>query len=312
MNRISSSSHISSDQLQRVKLQQVVATERELGRGAYGRVVEVKVCETSYAAKEVHPILLNNANAEERERTKRSFLAECVNCCSINHPNVVQTIGVYYPTPDTDLPWLVMELMITSLAQFLADKEQDTVTLNTRLSILGGVTEGLQYLHSQDILHRDLSSNNILLTEDLVAKIADLGVAKVVKQSKKSAKILHTNTPGSPVFMPPEALNTQHYGKPIDVFSLGCVACHVMSHQWPQPSNQFGHYSMFTQSEVKRREKYLQFCTPSALKKLVEHCLDNEPKKRPDVSVISRKLNTIRKVIFSRCGVLFKSNCCYA
>ena len=307
MNRISLSSHISSEQLQRVELQQVVATGRELGRGAYGRVVEVKVREISYAAKEVHAILLD-VNAEERERTKRSFLAECINCCSINHPNVVQTIGVYYPTPDTDLPWLVMELMVTSLTQFLVDEEQDTVTLNTRLSILGGVTEGLQYLHSQDIIHRDLSSNNILLTKDLVAKIADLGVAKVVKQSKKSARISHTLAPGSPEFMPPEALTTQHYGKPVDVFSLGCVACHVMSHQWPQPSNQFDYYLMFTQTEGKRREQYLQFCTPSALKKLVEHCLDNEPKKRPDILVISRKLNTITKV--NAAYLVLKYNCC--
>jgi len=300
MNRVSSNSQILSDQLQRVKLHQVISTARELGRGSYGRVVEVKVCNTSCAAKVVHSILLESASAEENRRIKRLFLTECINCSRIHHPNVVQTIGVYYPTPDTELPWLVMELMDISLTQFLSEKQQDKVTFSTKISILVDVAKGLQYLHSQDILHRDLSSNNILLTKDLVAKIADLGVAKVVMQSKHFVKQNPlTKIPGTPAFMPPEVVNTQRYGKPVDVFSLGCVACHVMSYQWPEPKDQSGHYSMFTQtdSEVKRREVYLQFCVPSALKKLVEQCLDNEPRKRPDVSVVHRKLNVIIKVI---------------
>ena len=296
MNRISSNSHISSDQLQRVELHQVVSTGRELGRGSYGRVVEVKVCDTPCAAKVVHSILLDSVSTEEHRRIKRSFLTECINCSRIHHRNVVQMIGVYYPTPDTELPWLVLELMDTSLTQFLTDKQQDTVAFCTKLSILVDISEGLQYLHSQNILHRDLSSNNILLTKELVAKIADLGVAKVVKQSRQSVNKWHTLTPGTLEFMPPEALNTPQYGKPVDVFSLGCVACHVMSHQWPEPN-----CLMFIQTEVERREEYLKFCISSALKKLVEQCLDNEPRKRPDVSVVRRKLNKIIKVITNSC-----------
>jgi len=299
MNRITSNSHISSEQLQRVKMHQVISTARELGRGSYGRVVEVKVCNTSCAAKEVHSILLENATAENR-RIKQLFLAECYNCSRIHHPNVVQTIGVYYPSPDTELPWLVMELMETSLNDFLIDRQKGEVTFSTKVSILVDISKGLQYLHSQDILHRDLSSNNVLLAKDLVAKIADLGMAKVVKQSKQFTKQSPlTKIPGTPAFMPPETLDTERYGKPVDVFSLGCVSCHVMSHLWPQPKElQSGYYSMFTQidSEIKRREEYLQF-KPSALKKLVEQCLDNDPRKRPDISVVHRKLNVIIKVI---------------
>ena len=293
MNRISSNSNITSDQLQRVKLRQVVSTERELGKGSYGRVVEVKVFDIPCAAKEVHSILWNGASTEEQKRIKQSFLAECIKCMHMHHPNVVQTIGVYYPTLDTELPWLVMELMDTSLTQFLTNKQQGTVALNTKVSILVDVSEGLQYLHGQDILHRDLSSNNILLTKDLVAKIADLGVSKVVKQRKHIAQSPLTGIPGTPFFMPPEALTTQHYGKPVDVFSLGCVACHVISHQWPEPKYQFDPYSMFTKTEVERREEYLQFCVSPTLKKLVEKCLDNEPSKRPDISKVHKKLNKV-------------------
>jgi len=294
MNRIRSNSQIAIwDQLQKVKLHQVVSTERELGRGSYGRVVEVKVCDTPCAAKEVHSILWNGASAEEQKRMKRSFLNECINCIRIQHPNVVQTIGVYFPTLDTDLPWLVMELMDTSLTRFLANKPRNTVALNTKVSILIDISKGLWYLHSQNILHRDLSSNNILLTKDLVAKVADLGVSKVVKQTKHIQKQNLTQIPGTPVFMPPEVLTSQQYDQSGDVFSLGCVACHVMSHQWPEPKYQLDPHSMFTQTEVEKREEYLQFCTPPALKKLVEQCLDNEQSKRPDISKVRKKLNKV-------------------
>ena len=285
-------------QLQRAQLCNVTTTGKELGRGSYGRVLKVKVGESLYAAaKEVHYMLLENVSAKEFETIKRSFLTECINCSKIRHPNIVQMLGVYYPTLDTKLPWLVMELMDTGLTQFLADKQQDTVALNIKLTILVDISEGLRYLHGQDILHRDLSSNNILLTKDLVAKIADLGMAKVVKQSKTMTQ---TRAPGTIHFMPPEALSVKpHYSKPVDVFSLACVALHIMSHQWPEPKDQVQHInnSVVALTEVQRRDGYLECCTPPSLKELVKSCLNNIPKQRPDISLVHKELNKVLKVI---------------
>ena len=285
-------------QLRQAQLRDVTTTGKELGRGSYGRVLEVKVGVTFYAAKEVHSILLESVSAKEFETIKRSFLTECINCSKIRHPNIVQMLGVHYPTQDTGkLPWLVMELMDTSLTQFLADKQQDVVALNIKITMLVDISEGLRYLHSQDILHRDLSSNNILLTKDLVAKIADLGVAKVVKQSKTMTQ---TRAPGTIYFMPPEALSVKpHYSKPVDVFSLACVALHIMSHRWPEPKDQVQQIndSIVALTEVQRRDDYLEYCTPPSLKDLVKSCLNNMPKQRPDISLVHKELNKILKVI---------------
>ena len=179
--------------LQENVLRNVVITGRELGSGSYGRVIEVSVREKLYAAKEIHPELLKDVSIQEYEAAKKSFLQECFTCKQIHHPNIVQMLGVYYPKLDTAglpllEPLLVMELMDMSLTQFLKNKQlqEEEVSFSTKISILVDVAAGLQYLHSQNILHRDLSSNNILLTNDLIAKIADLGVAKVVKQSNYS------------------------------------------------------------------------------------------------------------------------------
>ena len=282
-------------QLNNLQLSKVTSTDKVIGRGAYGRAIEVYVHGTLCAAKEIHPALVENVSAQESEAIRRSFCEECVKASRIHHPNIVQMLGIYYPTPEAKLPWLVMELMQTSLKGFLEKYEQGKVPLHFKLSMLVDVAQGLEFLHGQDIIHRDLSSNNVLLTKNLTAKIADLGVAKVVQENKMKT---HTQAPGTIHFMPPETLlNKPRYGKPVDVFSLACVALHVMSHQWPEPKDLFLEGTMTALKEMERRDEYITFCTQPALKELVELCLQNEPEQRPEISTICVKLKEFKVTI---------------
>ena len=156
-------------------------------------------------------------------------------------------------------------------------------------------TQGIEFLHAQNIIHRDISSNNVLLTKSLVAKIADLGVAKVVEQNKTKTQ---TQTPGTLYFMPPEALLVRpHYGKPVDVFSIACVALHVMSHQWPEPRERVDEDTLMARTEVQRREEYLHFCTQPSLKQLIQSCLHNKPESRPEISDVCVTLKEIKTTI---------------
>ena len=224
---------------------------------------------TVCAAKEMHPVLMNETN-----NYKRAFLSECVQCSRILHPNVVQFLGIYYPSPTARLPWLVMELMYISLRGLIEKYEKDNFPFHFKLSILMDTCNGLEFLHSQSIIHRDLSSNNILLTKHLVAKISDLGMAKVIPPGLQK----HTRAPGTVVFMPPEALSVNpQYGKPIDVFSVGCVCVHVISMEWPMPSDKI-HAKNVVLSEIQRREKYFtKLVKYPSLEQLVKQCLQDEP-----------------------------------
>ena len=283
--------------LNKLQLSKVTSTDEVIGRGAYGKVIKVYVHGTLCAAKEIHPLLIDNVSPQEFETIRKSFYNECINASQIHHPNVVQMLGIYWPVnqPQATLPWLVMELMETSLKRFLEKHEQVKVPLHFKLSILVDVAQGLEYLHGQDIIHRDLSSNNVLLTKHLVAKIADLGVAKGIAQSTKKTQ---TKAPGTPDFMPPEALwNKPRYGKPVDVFSLACVTLHVMSHQWPEPKNLLPEDTMTALTESKRQEAYVAFCTQPALRELVELCLRNKPEQRPEISVVCAKLKELKVTI---------------
>ena len=293
----------SEPRLNLVELTNVRATGKVIGRGAFGCVIEVYVHETLCAAKEIHSILVDNVTSSEFEGTKKLFLNECANASQVNHPNVVQVLGVCFLNSAEGrlsprrLPCLVMELMETSLTNFLNKYDKDQIPLHLKLSILVDVAQGLEFLHcNQNIVHRDLSSNNVLLAKGLVAKIADFGVAKVMKQNKN---VTQTQAPGTQYFMPPEALSIKpRYGKPVDVFSLACVALHVMSHQWPRPVDQVyldpisQLYKVFT--EVERRQEYLSFCSLSSLKEQVQKCLHNLPDERPEISAVCKALKCIK------------------
>ena len=170
-------------------------------------------------------------------------------------------------------------------------------------SILNDVAEGLSYLHAQKpaVIHRDLSPNNILLQkgkgEIPVAKIADLGVAKLVKADNRSTQRKLTKVPGTVDFMPPEAFaNNPVYSTGIDVFSYGGVMLFVTTHKWPTPADQVmldpETDELIPLSEVKRRQQYLDEITGDDVhyKPLIISCLHNNPTKRPTITDVSKKL----------------------
>ena len=218
----------------------------------------------------------------------------------LRHPNIVQLVGIYYPSPTDELPWLVMELMPKGSLSSLIEscmKEKKDIPWHYKLSILMNICQGLQFLHSQHMVHRDLSSNNVLLTKDYVAKIADLGLAKVIVPQHSQAL---SQAPGTQVFMPPEALLTKpKYGTPLDIFSLGCVCIHLVSLELPVPEtlqqlDDTGKMIVIQLTEFQRREKFLgKFKHLPALKDWTEQCLKDSPKDRPAIGEVVERLKNI-------------------
>ena len=105
------------------------------------------------------------------------------------------------------------------------------IPLPVKISILTDTCSGLVYLHSMEspIVHRDLTARNVLLTESLRAKITDLGNSRMVNFRPGQLAQTLTKTPGTTVYMPPEALSESHrYGLSLDMFSFGHLALFVL------------------------------------------------------------------------------------
>ena len=215
------------DELKDLTLKGVVSQNKELGRGAYGVVYVVKYGKVYCAAKKLHPILTESVSTpDHKQEIQDKFIHECYCGRSINHPNIVRFLGIYYPSKNS-LPDMIFELMDKSLTSFVKDNKSNIV-FETKVSILYDVSVGLSYLHNHKpvILHRDLSPHNIMLTRDLVAKIGDLGVARIVQADSEETKSKLTTNPGTLDFMPPEASTEEPvYSTPIDVFLLVVLLC---------------------------------------------------------------------------------------
>ena len=290
----------SEDDLIILELKGITSLNKELGHGAYGKVFAVKYCEMICAAKEIHSILVEGVGEAEMHQTIRSFLRECHQCSALRHPNIVQFLGIYYP-PEVggairrmQLPVMVMEMMADSLTSFVDRYEK--IPIQIKFSIVHDVSLGLCYLHNHHppIAHRDLSPNNVLLTAHHVAKISDLGVAKVIQADSRKTM---TKAPGTVDFMPPEALDKSPvYGPPMDVFSFGGIILHTFNQQWPSPSSQMQFdpksRKMIALSEVERRQEYLDKMIGEAkvLRSLVEECLDYDPVVRPSIAAVCERI----------------------
>ena len=179
-----------------------------VGGGSYGAVYEVMMNGTPCIAKKVHDILVGqrghiDVGRDEVEAIREKFIKECSLLSSLRHPNIVQFLGIYREKGEI---LLVMEYMPMDLAKCLdtCTKQEYIIPLPIKLSILQDVTNGLLHLHSltPPIMHRDLTAANILLTSDMRAKIADLGVSKVFDlKQMQMPKCTLTQIPGTPAYM---------------------------------------------------------------------------------------------------------------
>jgi len=147
----------------------------------------------------------------------------------LRHPHIVQFLGLCF-LEGSILPVLVMEQLDSSLDNLL--KGIPGLPLTIKRSLLADVIRGLLYLHTRHppVIHRDLSSRNVLLTSSLVAKISDLGNARIVNLRPGQLARTLTRIPGTFVYMPPEAFDeSSQYGPRLDIFSFGHLALFTLT-----------------------------------------------------------------------------------
>ena len=286
--------------------------DQTLGIGAYGKVCKAKCDDLLCAAKLIHETLFDPtaeqliAPQREHRLPMRRFEQECEFLSTIRHPNIVQYLGIYQD-PDTGLPALLIELMDDSLTHFLESSPQP-IPSHIQVNLCYDVTLALSFLHSNGIVHRDLSSNNVLLRGNVIAKVTDFGMARLGDQNPRATQLIFTMCPGTDVYMPPEAVQDKpEYSEKIDCFSFGVITLQILTQEFPKPGDrrrpiEIDHPGLPKDtlieariSEVERRQNHINRIDPNhPLLPIALDCLKDRDIERPSAQQLCERVAALK------------------
>uniref|UniRef100_A0A3B4AAQ4 Interleukin-1 receptor-associated kinase 4 n=1 Tax=Periophthalmus magnuspinnatus TaxID=409849 RepID=A0A3B4AAQ4_9GOBI len=194
---------------------------RRLGEGGFGTVYKGFLSNRAVAVKKLNP--MENVTMEELQV---QFNQEIQTLQTLKHENLVDMVGFSSDGPSLCLVYAFMPN--GSLLDRLACSEGSRpLSWVQRCSIALGTAQGLEYLHSNHHVHRDIKSANILLDENFVAKISDFGLTRASSKNSSST-VVTGRVVGTTAYMAPEALRGQITPKS-DIFSFGVVLLEILS-----------------------------------------------------------------------------------
>ncbi|XP_053664295.1 serine/threonine-protein kinase PLK4 [Anopheles marshallii] len=183
-----------------------------LGKGGFGCVYRAKCLSTGcfVAIKMINKQRMHSSGMANRVRQEVAIHSK------LKHPSILE---LYTFFEDFDHVYLVLELAENGeLQQYLRERNKPFSEYEAAL-IFRKVVDGLLYLHTQKILHRDISLSNLLITKDMGIKIADFGLATELMLPDEK----HHTLCGTPNYISPEVASRASHGLPADVWGLGCM-----------------------------------------------------------------------------------------
>jgi c-src tyrosine kinase len=244
-----------------------------IGKGEFGEVWLGEYKGNKVAVKMLKDIKIGQATQQ--------FLAEASVMTTLSHPNLVGLIGV---SLDDQPIYLITEFMAKgSLEQYLRSRGRAVVTKQNQIDFARDVCKGMVYLESKNFIHRDLASRNVLLAEDMTAKVSDFGLAREGVTRSDSQKL--------PVkWTAPEALKQNKFSNKSDVWSFGILLWEIYSYArvpYPRvPAN-----DIMQHIERGYRMDAPDGC-PDQIYHIMKDCWATDPASRPNFTRIMKGLDT--------------------
>ncbi|CAD6248363.1 unnamed protein product [Miscanthus lutarioriparius] len=217
----------------------------------------------------------------------RDFAQEVYIMRKVRHRNVVQFIGACTRQPTL---YIVTDFMSGGSVYDYLHKNNNTFKLPEILKVATDISKGMNYLHQNNIIHRDLKTANLLMDENRVVKVADFGVARVKDQSG-----VMTAETGTYRWMAPEVIEHKPYDHKADVFSFAIVLWELLTGKIPYE------YLTPLQAAIGVVQKGIRPMIPKdthpKLIELLQKCWHRDPAERPDFSEILEILQKLSKEV---------------
>ncbi|CAN6461609.1 unnamed protein product [Victoria cruziana] len=222
----------------------------KIGQGGFGTVYKGKLGDGSLVAiKRAKKAVYDHPSSVE-------FQSEIKTLASVEHLNLVRFLG--YLEQDEERIIVVEYVSNGTLRDHLDGLNGDTLDLAARLDIAIDVAHAVTYLHmyaDHPIIHRDVKSSNILITENLRAKVADFGFARL---GASDAGVTHVSTQvkGTAGYLDPEYLRTYQLTEKSDVYSFGVLLIEIITGRRPIESKREAKERITTRWVIFRRSSY--------------------------------------------------------
>uniref|UniRef100_A0A8C5S6U9 receptor protein-tyrosine kinase n=1 Tax=Laticauda laticaudata TaxID=8630 RepID=A0A8C5S6U9_LATLA len=249
----------------RIKIERVIGSG-ESGEVCYGRL--------KIPGKREVPVAVKSLKPGYTEKQRRDFLSEASIMARFDHPNVIHLEGV---VTKSKLMMIVTEYMENGSLDSFLRKHDGQFTVLQLVVMLRGIGAGMRYLSDLGYVHRDLAARNILINGNLVCKVSDFGLSRVLDDNPDAA---YTTTGGKiPVrWTAPEAITFRKFSSASDVWSYGIVTWEVLAY------GERPYWNMTNQDVIQSVEEGYRLPAPMgcpvALHQLMLNCWQKEPEER--------------------------------
>ncbi|XP_044308173.1 ephrin type-A receptor 8, partial [Varanus komodoensis] len=250
----------------RIKIERVIGSG-ESGEVCYGRL--------KLPGKREVPVAVKALKSGYTEKQRRDFLSEASIMGQFDHPNVIHLEGV---VTKSKLVMIVTEYMENGSLDSFLRKHDGHFTVLQLVVMLRGISAGMRYLADLGYVHRDLAARNILVNGNLVCKVSDFGLSRILENNPDAA---YTTTGGKiPVrWTAPEAITYRKFSSASDVWSYGIVMWEVLAY------GERPYWNMTNRDVIQSVEEGYRLPAPmgcpTALHQLMLDCWQKDRNERP-------------------------------
>ncbi|XP_074850000.1 ephrin type-A receptor 5 isoform X4 [Carettochelys insculpta] len=261
-----------------------ITIERVIGAGEFGEVCSGRL---KLPGKREFPVAIKTLKVGYTDKQRRDFLGEASIMGQFDHPNIIHLEGVVTKSKPV---MIVTEYMENGSLDTFLKKNDAQFTVIQLVGMLRGIASGMKYLSDMGYVHRDLAARNILINSNLVCKVSDFGLSRVLEDDPEAA---YTTRGGKiPIrWTAPEAIAFRKFTSASDVWSYGIVMWEVVSY------GERPYWEMTNQDVIKAVEEGYRLPSPmdcpAALYQLMLDCWQKDRNSRPKFDEIVSMLDKL-------------------